>query len=126
MKKSFLIIGLLTAVILMVGGCDGTVGMKDCGSDYECFTDAFLNCTPAKLTMSVGEGEYVTETYSEIRGGTKTACKFYMKYIKAPIKEYEGTYMECVVPVVEGAEPDPDACSGTLIDLMEQQMSVLS
>jgi hypothetical protein len=128
MNNKIFLVGLVFAVFFLSGCTDaglGTAQMKDCGNDEECFTEALVNCQPAKFVLADNEAE----VYSEIRGGTTQMCTIYTKYLKATfLPELEGKEMECQMPVEESAlelwaeniTGLSDMCTGSLVEEMEK------
>jgi len=60
----FVIIGLLA-------GSSGKFGVKDCGSDPICFTDALKDCSLAKATASSLQAERIYEIFGKEGGSCK-------------------------------------------------------
>lgn len=147
MKLAWL--GVMTVgLTLLLAGCLGG-GLYDCGSDVACFQEKAASCEPALITITntttlPGTGTMSMTMRAEIQGGTVEECTFYMKIedislsggdltpaeqqmFDAVLGIMEGKDMTCKVPATQlgGTTPstgiaDPDACTGSLIDTMEE------
>ena len=77
MKKLFFV---LLICLLFLGGCIKTTGIKDCGvlrvdnfedekaktsSEFACFNQAMINCTPAKIALFDGNDTLKYEIKSQ-------------------------------------------------------------
>lgn len=141
MKKhaQFAVILLILLSIVVLAGCIGGKGTKDCGSNMTCFQEAAVNCSKAELTQITGEGtELETSVFSQIKGKGDDNCTFYMEIIEFPLLiGIEGKSMTCGLPMEDmenvGGETIPlpsdtafsDLCSGSLVDSMEQIIDAL-
>ncbi len=134
--------------VILASGCTQTpdstgadLGMIDCGSDRECFTQNLETCTPAKFSYDLGKEENLTigfEVISEVRGPEGDNCVTYMKVIKADIpqeftelypemKNLEGLDMTCRIPqsllsdheeALQTMSPTANYCEGSFIDMI--------
>lgn len=98
-----------------------TPPMKDCGTDVTCFGDAFLNCTPAKVSMNL----LVLEMTEQINGLSDSNCLVYAKITNATNSSWVGLDMNCRFPVSKlstGLSEDPENyCTGSLLTFIRQQ-----
>lgn len=112
--------------VFILSGCSPSLTespstiMKDCSSDNNCFADAALKCSLAKIVTIFDAGTAnEIRTQMEIRGGTKYQCKVYTKYLKfGPNPELEGKDMECVIPIKDSysiSHSDEKSCTGPLV-----------
>jgi len=71
MKHIWAVIGVL--FILFIFGCTQLI-TKDCGSDSECFEDALILCSKAKVTFTEQDPIATYTWASEIIGKSGTDC----------------------------------------------------
>ena len=127
------LLAIIAAVFL--SGCTGEP-MKDCGSDSTCFEAAIAACERAKVRTTDTDpsmGGATVTVYGEVRGGTVDSCTVYMKIEdfsfgqdvtpeeQAAAGMMKGADMTCTGPIVDGrmdADPNSDACTGSLVDIM--------
>jgi predicted small secreted protein len=82
MFKRIVTVVALIAVLLIVAACNmpGAAGVKDCGEDMQCFTEAAEKCDPAKVVFPIElemMGIKITSTsYQEIVGEEDGLCVF--------------------------------------------------
>jgi hypothetical protein len=79
MYKRIVTLFSIIALLLIVAGCNAS-GVKDCGEDMECFTEAAENCDPATVTFSAElemMGIRISSTaYQEIVGKEDELCVY--------------------------------------------------
>jgi hypothetical protein len=135
--KYYIILLILVSVIL-VSGCSQTPQIKDCKYDKNCFLDAVISCSPAKVrlmenTSSSGLSGIKIIMQQEIRGLEDGNCIYYVKVeelrfssdfpsdliSELGMDRWEGTEMTCRIPSFETFNEIPttnelyDFCEGT-------------
>ena len=119
MKFAFSLIGLVAVVMLFagcLGGDGGGAAVKDCGEDMMCYGEAYLACSPAKVTMP-GPGTGAT-IYIEIKGGSTEQCSVYYAVTGGDL---DGKSMTCTLDTTDmtnvfDCAGMSDICTGSWVD----------
>jgi hypothetical protein len=85
-----------------LGGGIGGLSLTDCGTNTDCFNQAYYyeDCKPAKVSMQTSGGVSAT-LYMEIRGGSiRSGCNVYLRVTDVALPQFislKGTSADCTL-----------------------------
>jgi hypothetical protein len=87
-----------------------------------CFNQYFLNCSPAKMSVSIDAGQSQSVFSFEIKNRDESSCKIESIFLKDPHPNWVGKTMECLFNPNEDFQKQMQApqgkCSGELFDIL--------